>query len=60
MLEAAHEGQKAMSIFAILIVVALILAVLASFGVPCKIGLFPLAFAFFLLALLIGGLHAIG
>lgn len=48
-----------MSIFAILIVVALILAVLASFGVPCKIGLFPLSFAFFLLAVLIGGLHAI-
>jgi len=42
----------------IFLVVALILSLLASFGVPrggTTVQLFPLAFAFFVLALIVGG-----
>jgi hypothetical protein len=44
-----------MSLFLILIVIALILALMAAVNVPSRIGLFPLAFAVFLLAIILQG-----
>lgn len=47
-----------MTLGLILLVVAFVLSLLAAFGVPrsgTTVQLFPLAFAFFVLALIIGG-----
>lgn len=45
-----------MSLFTVFVVVALVLAILAALGVPSsRVGLFPLALAFYMLALLFGG-----
>jgi hypothetical protein len=44
-----------MSLFTILIVVALILAILAAIPIPSRINLLASAFAFYMLALLVGG-----
>jgi hypothetical protein len=47
-----------MTIGLVCLIVALILSLLAAFGVPrggTTVQLFPLAFAFFVLALLVGG-----
>ena len=47
-----------MSIFIILILIAFVLALIAAFNVPSRVGLFPLAFAVFMLAILLQG-HAL-
>jgi hypothetical protein len=45
-----------MSLSLVMVIVALILSALAAFNVPSsRVGLFPLAFAFYMLALLLGG-----
>ena len=47
-----------MSIFLVLIIVAFVLALLAAINVPSThVQLFPLAFAVYMLALLLGGIH---
>ena len=43
-----------MSIAIVFLIVSLILAILAAFPVPSPVGLFPLAFAFFIASLLFG------
>ncbi len=47
-----------MTVSTLMLVVSLVLALLAAFGLPKgsgRVSLFPLAFAFFLLSLLVGG-----
>ncbi len=46
-----------MTVSTLMLVVSLVLALLAAFGVPkgSRVSLFPLAFAFFVLSLLVGG-----
>jgi len=46
-----------MSLYFVCIIVALILAILAAIPVPSRIGLFPLAFACFMLALILQDWH---
>lgn len=47
-----------MSLFLILVIVAFVLALIAAIGVPSRIGLLPLAFAVYMLAILLQGWHA--
>lgn len=44
-----------MSLATVLILIAIVLAVLAAFNVPSRVGLFPLSFAVFLLSILLAG-----
>jgi len=44
-----------MSLATVLILIALILAILGAFNVPGRIGWLPLAFAVYMLALLLAG-----
>jgi len=46
-----------MSIVMILLIIAFVLALLAAFGVATPVGLFPLAFALFVLAEIVGRWH---
>lgn len=46
-----------MSLYFVCIIVALILSILAAVPVPSRVGLFPLAFAFFMLALILQTWH---
>ena len=50
-----------MTVATILLVIAFVLALLDAFRVPSpKVGLLSLAFALFLLALMIGGVRVVG
>ncbi|MEO8465824.1 MAG: hypothetical protein ABI640_10835 [Gammaproteobacteria bacterium] len=51
------KENEAMTVSTLMLVVSLLLALLAAFGVPkgSRVSLFPLAFAFFVLSLLVGG-----
>lgn len=46
-----------MTLFTILVLVALVLALLGAFNVPSRVGWLPLAFATYMLAILLTGVH---
>jgi hypothetical protein len=51
-----------MTLATLFLLVSLILAILAAVGWPkeTRVGLFPLAFSFFVLAVLVGGVRIVG